>query len=270
MSPDARIVDLASRQHGLLTTVQLHRLGCSEAMVRSRVRRGILDRMSRLVVRVGGSPTSAEQEVLAAVWSSGATATASHATAAWLWGIDGVERPAPPHVTVLRPAGGCRPLATIHQTGALADVDRAVVKGIPVTSVGRTLVDLGATEPVRVVESALDGALRDGLVTRAFLRWRLDELHRPGPGGAGRLRTLLDGAEGPVPGAGSHERHSASSPPATCPHPGCSESRRAAASPPGSTSTTTTGGWWSRCQVTARTPPVASASTTWPAATSSP
>lgn len=197
MAPDARLHQLASRQHGLVTTNQTRRLGLSEKQIRSRLNRGLLIRISRYVLRVAGSPATPEQQILAAVWSCGPTAVASHTTAAWLHGFDGFSHfRVVPEILVKRPATGNRALAKVHQTLKLSDRDRMTIGGIPVTRPERTLAELGASVSLSKVEQATDGALRDGVVSIESLRRSLFAIWRPGPTGLSSLaRTLnTDGA----------------------------------------------------------------------------
>ena len=76
------------------------------------------------------------------------------------------------------------------------------VQGLPVTSIARTLVDLGVVVDDDVVEQVLDDALRRG----ASLTWierTLEELTRPGRTGCGALRRVLARPDraGPLPGS---------------------------------------------------------------------
>ena len=200
MDPDSQLRALAARQHGLVTLTQVTRAGLTPEQLRTRVSRGSLERLSRTVLRIGGCPPSTEQRVLAAVWASGPTAVASHTTAAWLHGFESIRTPSgKPHVLVLRPATGNRRLAVVHQALDLRARDRCSVLGIPTTSPVRTLADLGAVVGPRRLEAAVDGALRDGLVSLDQLRRALFELWRPGPSGVGRLAAVLGDDEGGRP-----------------------------------------------------------------------
>ncbi len=79
----------------------------------------------------------------------------------------------------------------IHES-ALPSVDVEVVDAISVTTVTRTLIDLGAVVPEHVLEEALDDALRRRLTSIARLRWRLDTLAKQGRPGIAAIRSLLD------------------------------------------------------------------------------
>jgi very-short-patch-repair endonuclease len=76
--------------------------------------------------------------------------------------------------------------------------DTCFLGRIPVTTVHRTLIDLGAVARADVVEAAMESALRRGMTTIERLERRLDELGGRGRRGAGVLRKVLDRRE---PGA---------------------------------------------------------------------
>lgn len=104
---------------------------------------------------------------LAAVLACGDGAVASHGTAAGLWGLrqDNATRI---HITVEHDRGHrSRPGIHIHRTRCLPEDDHAQVRCIPVTSVPRTLVDLGDTAPPTHVRSAFVQAERLRLVDMA-------------------------------------------------------------------------------------------------------
>ncbi|MEX2555188.1 MAG: DUF559 domain-containing protein [Actinomycetota bacterium] len=66
------------------------------------------------------------------------------------------------------------------------------IDGIPVTTPARTLLDLPTVVPERVVERALDDALRRRLVTLRFLDSWLQDPHRKRHRGWRALRRLVD------------------------------------------------------------------------------
>ena len=80
----------------------------------------------------------------------------------------------------------------VHWTRSLPIADRAEVDGIPVTRPARTLIDLAAVVGGDDLESALDSALRDRLVTVPYLDRRLAELGSRGRDGLVVLRQLVD------------------------------------------------------------------------------
>ena len=80
----------------------------------------------------------------------------------------------------------------VHHTGTLTAADRSRVGPIPVTSVARTLIDLGAVASRNRVEEAFDGAERDRAVQRRQVETRYRELRAPGRNGIGVMTRVLD------------------------------------------------------------------------------
>jgi hypothetical protein len=182
------IAPFSRQQHGLVTRAQLV-LTLTGRQVDRAVAAGQLEVMSPGVYRLGGAPRSLEQSVLAACLAGGATARASFACAAALWGMDGFH-PGPVEITVDRSRRVRLPGVVVHQS---AVPDQIVTRGaIPVASVARTLCDLTATKHHKAVERAVDACLRQRLVT-------IDELHTAYESIAGRgrhrstvMRTILE------------------------------------------------------------------------------
>ena len=134
---------LAACRHGLVTTAQLAALGLSAGSVAHRVRQERLVRRFRGVYVVGMAPLSPAGRRLAAVLACGEGAAASHTAAAAALDLL-ADRPGVIHVTVPPGNGSCsRRGIRVHRGRSLADDEIAAVAGVPVTSVARTLVDLG-------------------------------------------------------------------------------------------------------------------------------
>jgi very-short-patch-repair endonuclease len=125
----------------------------------------------------------------ACLWAGGAAA-ASHRAAAALWRLNGFEPSAVEISTPykIRRHGNIQ----VHRALDLASVDRARIAAIPVTTVPRTLLDLGAVSGTESIEEALEDALRRGLVSLPRLRWTLERLGRKGRPGTAALRKLLE------------------------------------------------------------------------------
>jgi hypothetical protein len=94
----------------------------------------------RGVYVVGHRAPSLDGELMAAVLASGKRAVASHRSAAHRLGIVPAA-PALPEVTAATTAPRRRPGIFIHRVRALPSLDAAVVYGIPITTVPRTLLD---------------------------------------------------------------------------------------------------------------------------------
>jgi very-short-patch-repair endonuclease len=137
------LLELATRQHGVVTTAQLRDLGYSKSSVSKAAKAGRLVRLYRGVYAVGHEDLSWDGRILAAVFACG-PAVASHWTAAWMWGLLS-SRPTTFHLTA--PTRRHRHARfTIHFASLVPD-DVTEVDGIPVTSPERTTLDLAAAAP---------------------------------------------------------------------------------------------------------------------------
>jgi hypothetical protein len=128
---------------------------------------------------------------MAAVLACGSGAVLSHRSAARLWGVFPYE---PGRVEVSRPAEGRtthRGIA-LRQARLLSD-EVEEVDGIPVTSLFRTIFDLGAVAAAREVERAF----HETEVRQVTSRVSLPELLRRHPGrrGAAAVRAILASRE---------------------------------------------------------------------------
>jgi very-short-patch-repair endonuclease len=186
-SRESELAALASRQHGVVSRAQLVELGFTRQAI---VRRLETDRLRRLhpgVYAVGHWALTSASRDLAAVLACGPRALLSHRAAGRaqqiLKGSGG-----PIEVTALR---GCKPKPgiVVHRTRLIHRDDRAIVDGIPVTSVARTLIDLADV----LSERRLAAAVNEAEVRRVFDLAAIEEtLSRlPGRRGQYRLRRVL-------------------------------------------------------------------------------
>jgi very-short-patch-repair endonuclease len=138
--------------------------------IEHRVATGRLHPVGRGVYAVGHRVLSVEGRWRAAALSSGSGAVLSHSTAAAVWEL----RPAGGgaiHVTV--PGRGGRRHRrgiAIHRSVTLGPRDVTARRGLPVTSVARTIIDLARTLPQADLERIVDLADQRGLVDFADLR----------------------------------------------------------------------------------------------------
>ena len=122
------------------------------------------------------------------LWFSGPTAGA-------LLAFEGF-RPAPPyHLVTMRDRNVRRVGVVIHTSEQLELLDRETVAGFPVTAPACTLIDLAAIAPRDALTAALDGALRDGLVSEDFLHRRINALRGRGRYGVPTLLAAIEGIE---------------------------------------------------------------------------
>jgi hypothetical protein len=80
----------------------------------------------------------------------------------------------------------------VHESTALAERDKTMVEGIPVTTVARTIFDLCAVCSPFTVDLAIDSALRRDLATVDDLLALLRRLGKRGRRGTRKFRKLLE------------------------------------------------------------------------------
>jgi very-short-patch-repair endonuclease len=167
---------------------QLRALGLCPSAVRERVAAGKLHRVHRGVYSVGHSVLSVEGRWMAAVLACGPGAVLSHRSAAALWGLRPSAR-ARIDVTAPRRAGRVREGIDVHSGATLLPRDVTSVRGIPCTTVARTLLDLAEVVDRRGVERACDQAE----VLRLYDGKAVDDVlgRATGRHGASRLHAVL-------------------------------------------------------------------------------
>jgi very-short-patch-repair endonuclease len=115
----------------------------------------------------------------------------SHRSAAWILDWPGGRRDLRellvPHDHRPRLPG-----VIIHRTYRLPDGHRRIIDGLPVTSVDRTLADLGAVVRPDTVRAAVETAVVRRLTTVDRLWQMIDEHGRKGRNGIGALRLALE------------------------------------------------------------------------------
>jgi very-short-patch-repair endonuclease len=139
---------------GVFTGPELIAAGFDRAAISRRLRAKTLHRMYRNVYSVAPpSLLRPEARWLGAVLACGDGAALSHCSAAALWGLleerwDFVD------VTTPRRGRKGTEGIRLHRTRRLADNEVVVVRGIRVTTVERTLIDLADVVPLRVLRRA--------------------------------------------------------------------------------------------------------------------
>ena len=156
---DARVAQLAGAQFNRVARTQLHALGLSDSAIEHRVAAGRLVIVEQGVFAV--APVLAYDD-----WGGwmGATLTApdsvlSHKSAAAAWGL---WSPAPGPQTITRPgSGGPRRhggVLVFRSSTLEGECDR--LRGIPITSVPRTLLDVAPRSSVRALARGVREAVR--------------------------------------------------------------------------------------------------------------
>ncbi len=179
--------EIAERQFGLIERSQAVHAKMSPSAIARKLASGHWQLELPRVYRFAGAPRSWEQSLKAATLWGGEHCVVSHETAAALHGLSSL-RTRQVHVQMAKQLR--HPQVTVHRTRVAGKYAMAI-KGIPTTSITRTLIDLAATTPTKTLERALDEALRLGLTDLGRLR---GVLSRSGMKrhGARVLRTLLE------------------------------------------------------------------------------
>jgi very-short-patch-repair endonuclease/predicted transcriptional regulator of viral defense system len=183
--------DLARRQHGVITRRDLLALGFSHSAIRHRLATGRLHQVRRGIYAVGRRDLTRDGRWMAALLASGDDAVLSHGSAAALWGI-GSEREV---IEISVRHKNWSRLRGVKGRGrpSLPEEDLTHRRGIPVTTVARTILDQAATP---ISDASLERLVNEADVARAVpfdfrsLRRYCDL--RSGEPGVRRLRRLLD------------------------------------------------------------------------------
>jgi very-short-patch-repair endonuclease len=171
----------------VVTRTQLQRAGLTRHQIQHRLDRGALLRVHPGVYRVGHRAPSVEARYLAAVLACGDEARLSGRAAAYLLGLL-KGPPPPPEVTtpLKRRVGGAR-----VRRGRLEGRDRANHRGVPITAVPRTLVDLAAHLSLDELARACHEAGVRYRTTPAHVAAVLERRRRTA--GVAKLRQVLSG-----------------------------------------------------------------------------
>lgn len=187
---DAVAMELAGRQHGVVTRRQLQAAGIGRTLIDRRIGTGVLRAVHRGVYLLGPveAPLGREQ---AAVLACSPGAFLRCASAAHVWGLTRAEKRPHPLQVGTRVRGRRRPGIEVRSVGTLEARDLTRVQGIPTTTPPRTLCDLAAEVHPGTLERAIAEAMARGLTTMAELR-DLAREHAGRPG-IGVFREVLEG-----------------------------------------------------------------------------
>jgi very-short-patch-repair endonuclease len=188
--PKHRVAALFARQYGLITRAQAMDAGMSAAAITRRLKTGEWIRVYENVFRLRSVPVTLRQLWLAACLRRPGRVWLSHRGAALFWSLDGFNR------ETVEVTADCDIRSTqkliVHNVGSMDPADYALVESIPVTTVHRTLLDLGSVAPPDAVELALESALRRRITNLDRLYRRLEATGTQGRKGPAVLRRLLE------------------------------------------------------------------------------
>lgn len=192
------VAKLAERQHGVVSRLQLRRLGFTDRLIDNRIASGYLQPVFRGTFAVGHRAITRKGRMLAAVLACEEGTILSHGSAAELLGLWDRE---PPRLEVIPPDWSGRKIPGIrwHRVRLPLPDEFELRDGIPCTTVSRTLVDMagwcGWPQMRRLVEQAaimrqldveeIDLVLSRGrrrgapLLRRVLLPWRYTAEPRP-------------------------------------------------------------------------------------------
>src|SRR5439155_14330723 len=160
--------------------------GVTQAQIKIRVRSGALLREYRGVYRVGHRAPSIEARYLAAVFACGEGALLRGRAAGHLLSV---LKGSPPAPEVMTPTERRVPGVTTRRSRRIEDA--TTWRGIPVTTVPRTLVDLAAVlPPDELARACHEAGIRPGTTPRAV---EAVIARRPKSPGVGELRAILRG-----------------------------------------------------------------------------
>jgi hypothetical protein len=175
MRPISSTDELASRQYGVVSRSQLLAAGLHPSRIARELRARRLHRVHVGVYAVGHRSLSVEGRWLAAVLACGVCAVLSHRSGAVLWRLRTSDSGI---ASVTAPVQLTRPRIETHR-GRLATADRTVQRGIPVTSVSRTIVDVGHLLDDESLERVVREAQFRGLWNETAIRDALSRRSSP-------------------------------------------------------------------------------------------
>lgn len=195
---EAALGACAEGQYGVVTRAQLLGAGLSaDAIFRWRRQERIIELLPS-VFRLRGYPESFEQRVWAATSWGGVGSAACLHTAAVVHGLEGVASDpvqlSVPHEP--RPPGSPGFKLVLHEARKLGHWDLTQVRGLWVTRIERTLVDLAAELSADELEKQVDDALRRRLTQPRRIQACFKRLRAKGRHGVARFGQVLDRRQG--------------------------------------------------------------------------
>jgi very-short-patch-repair endonuclease len=180
------MMNLAARQHGVISRDQLHKLGTSDSAIAHAIRTGRLHRVFRGTFALTPQ-ISRRGRLSAAVLACGKGAVISHRSAGAPLGLLSDE---PSVIDVIPPQEQGRQIDGIrfHRVRAPRRDEVGTVDGIPCTSPARTLVDLAGAVGDWKLRSCFERAAQKRLLDIPAIEASMD----PGRRGNKSLRKLID------------------------------------------------------------------------------
>jgi hypothetical protein len=179
---------IADRQHGVITRRQALAVGFTDMGIRTQVSSRAWTRIKPGVFLTAGRVTS---RTLIAAATVTLAAVASHQSAAELHGLPHI-RNAGAIVSIPHRLSNRFPGVVVHESTDLDDQWITDVDGLPTTTIGRTLFDLGSVLPKPVHRSVVEQSVADRRTSIHDLADVLAALGRRGRPGTTPMRELLE------------------------------------------------------------------------------
>jgi hypothetical protein len=195
---DVALARLACMQEGVVALRQIQRSGLSPRAAQDRAAAGRLHRIHTSVYAVGHPHLSADGRRIAAVLACGTGAVLSRRSAAAAWGILSGDGRRFDVVAPGRSGGrvGDEKTIDLRRTRRLDPADQTRLRGIPITTISRTLLDLAGIVTARSLQRAVHEAEVARLLDVGEVEATIDR--NPGRRGTRALRTAL-GLSAPDP-----------------------------------------------------------------------
>lgn len=189
------VLERAATAHGVVSTHELVAAGLSRGAITRLVGDGRLVDLGMGAWLVGGAPFTREARILGAIYGLEGDVWASHRTAAWLHRIPIYGPAGLIEVTRMYGVSANRGSLIVHRSTKAPPHHLTVVRGIPVSTVPRTMFDLARLTGPRVLDKAVEEVLRARLCTVGALHQVLAELGGRGRPGTVKMRTVLVGRD---------------------------------------------------------------------------
>jgi very-short-patch-repair endonuclease len=186
---DDVIAALAAQQHGHITRRDAIRAGMPPRMIDRRVASGEWIQAAPGVYRMRGAPDTWLGRLTAATMHLPG-AVVSHEAAAALHRLPTFS-PGPVTVSVAHESTRRSPVALVRQSTDLVADHRTAVRGLPVTTVARTLVDLARVCSVARLDHVVGEVIAAEVVSVGGLCACFDDVARRGKPGCRKMRTVL-------------------------------------------------------------------------------
>ncbi len=177
------VADMAERQWGRVSRVQVEAAGVSKGAFADWIKTGYLHRVFPGVYAVGHCAPSVEADLAGALLYAGPGAMLTHATGVWWWGLSDE----PPRLIEVSTPRRCKSLTGVR-VHARRRCERVWHKALPVTEVSQTLLDYASTVSVRRLRRAVAEADYKRLATQR----ELEAVLASGRPGSGKLRRALE------------------------------------------------------------------------------